>query len=177
MKNGKFIALAGAFLASIAISATPLVAEGQGRTNPFAERLLRTHNDARDDVGVDRLEWSNRLARQAQLWADELARRGNMQHSDKSGRVGTGENLWMGHAGYYSAETMVGAFVDERRLYRHGIFPNVSTTGQWRDVGHYTQVIWRSTREVGCAVARGQTDDFLVCHYYPAGNIYDRPVY
>ena len=36
--------------------------------------------------------------------------------------------------------------------------------------GHYTQVVWRNTREVGCAVARNGSDDFLVCRYWPSGN-------
>ncbi|WP_165853483.1 CAP domain-containing protein [Aurantiacibacter aquimixticola] len=145
--------------------------------NAFAERLLTSHNEARADVGVPRLRWSPRLANQAQSWADELARRGRMQHASREGRGGAGENLWMGTAGYYSAETMIGAFVEERRYYRHAPFPNVSSTGNWPDVGHYTQVIWRDTEEVGCAIARNTQDDFLVCRYWPAGNIYDQMAY
>jgi hypothetical protein len=38
-------------------------------------------------------------------------------------------------------------------------------------VGHYTQLIWPTTREVGCAVAKGQGNDVLVCRYAPAGNV------
>jgi hypothetical protein len=65
---------------------------------------------------------------------------------------------------------MIGAFVNEKRDYVHAAFPKVSRTGKWQDVGHYTQVVWRDTREVGCAIARGAKDDFLVCRYWPAGN-------
>ena len=83
----------------------------------------------------------------------------------------------MGYAGYYGADVMVSGFVAERQYFRNGVFPQVSTTGSWRDVGHYTQVIWRDTQEVGCAVARGETNDFLVCRYWPAGNVYNRSVY
>jgi hypothetical protein len=168
---------ASAILGACLAAAAPLIAQGQESINPFAMRLLEEHNAARDDVGVPRLAWSSRLAGEAQGWAEELARRGQMQHSTQEGRGGAGENLWMGSAGYYSPEVMVSAFVNERRLFRAGTFPHVSTTGQWRDVGHYTQVVWRETREVGCAVARGGGNDFLVCRYWPAGNTYDRPVF
>lgn len=163
--------------AALAGCATPLSANEEEGINPFALRLLEEHNDARDDVGVPRLTWSNRLAAEAQQWAEVLAQRGNMQHSTHEGRGGAGENLWMGSAGHYGPEVMIGAFVDEQRIFRAGTFPHVSTTGRWNDVGHYTQVVWRDTSEVGCAVAQGGGNDFLVCRYWPAGNVYDRPVF
>ncbi|MFB0611433.1 CAP domain-containing protein [Aurantiacibacter poecillastricola] len=160
----------------IGIGALPLSAQS-GRVNPFAMDLLEAHNKAREEVGVPRLSWSNRLAREAHEWAQHLASQGRMIHADREQRGGAGENLWTGHAGYYSAETMIGGFVAERRHFRHGTFPQVSITGNWRDVGHYTQVVWGGTREVGCAVARGETNDFLVCRYWPAGNIYNQRVF
>ncbi|WP_338244923.1 CAP family protein [Aurantiacibacter hainanensis] len=177
MGKGRVVIAALAAVGIFAAVGAPLAAQHRERINPFAMDLLAAHNDARADVGVPRLEWSNRLARQAHEWAEHLAREGRMIHADRTQRAGAGENLWMGHAGYYSAETMVGGFVDERRHFRNGSFPQVSQTGNWRDVGHYTQVIWRDTREIGCAVARGQTNDFLVCRYWPAGNIYNQRVF
>ncbi len=163
----------GAFVAA----GSPLAAQQRDRINPFAMGLLEEHNRARADVGVPRLEWSNRLARDAHEWAQHLARQGRMIHANREQRNAAGENLWMGHAGYYGPDVMVGGFVNERQHFRNGTFPQVSRTGNWRDVGHYTQVIWRGTREVGCAVARGQTNDFLVCRYFPAGNVYNQPVF
>ncbi|MFD2429036.1 CAP domain-containing protein [Sphingobium scionense] len=43
---------------------------------------------------------------------------------------------------------------------------------RWQDVAHYTQIIWRGTRSVGCALAEGRSFDYLVCRYYPAGNMF-----
>lgn len=133
----------------------------------FAQRVLGEHNRERARAGVPRLVWSARLARDAQLWARQLAAEGWLRHGEN---LGAGENLWMGSAGYFAPETMIATFLEERGNYRHGTFPNVSRTGDWQDVGHYTQVVWRNTREVGCAVARNARDDFLVCRYWPSGN-------
>lgn len=145
--------------------------------NRFAWELLSLHNAERDRIGTPRLTWSNRLAGEAHLWAAQLAREGQMRHASPGERRGAGENLWMGAAGYYGPEVMIGAFAAEKRHYVHSAFPDVSRTGQWADVGHYTQMVWRDTQEVGCAVARGARDDFLVCRYWPAGNWYGRMAY
>lgn len=36
--------------------------------------------------------------------------------------------------------------------------------------GHFTQVIWRNSREVGFARAQGRSMHVAVAMYYPAGN-------
>ena len=177
MKKGRIIGVAIAALGALCAFAAPGFAQQRERINPFAMELLEEHNRARAQVGVARLQWSNRLAREAHEWAQHLAREGRMIHAGRDQRSGSGENLWMGSAGYYGADTMVGGFLAERQHFRNGTFPQVSSTGNWRDVGHYTQVIWGSTREVGCAVARGGSNDFLVCRYWSAGNIYNQRVF
>jgi len=138
--------------------------------NHFAKRLLRAHNQERLQVGAIALQWDANLAADAKQWADHLARRGRLEHASYEQRKKAGENLWMGSAGYYSAETMIGGFIDEKKDFRPGKFPDVSRTGRWQDVAHYTQLIWHDTRQVGCAVSRGETNDFLVCRYFPVGN-------
>lgn len=136
-----------------------------------AERLLSAHNAERARLGVPGLRWNSALARDAGQWARVLAERGVLQHADGSQRSGKGENLWMGTAGAWQAEAMVGMFLDERRHFRAAAFPDVSRTGNWADVGHYSQIVWRETREVGCAIDTGKGQDVLVCRYHPAGNV------
>ena len=81
----------------------------------------------------------------------------------------------MGPRRLYDYEVMIGAFLDEKRLFRRGgKLPNLSVTGRWEDVGHYSQMIWRGTRKVGCALAEGQNYDYLVCRYFPAGNVFGK---
>ena len=102
--------------------------------------------------------------------------RGNFPHSDRRARRGIGENLWMGTGGAFSPEQMVGNWASEKQWFRPGIFPNVSRTGNWKQIGHYSQIIWPTTTRVGCGLARGAGHDVLVCRYSPAGNVDGRPV-
>jgi hypothetical protein len=84
---------------------------------------------------------------------------------------GQGENLWMGTAGSFSLEEMVGSWSVEKRLFTPGTVPNVSRSGHFSDVGHYTQMIWRRTTRVGCALHRSRANDYLICRYSPPGNV------
>jgi len=170
MWTGRIAAVLIAPLIALSAAGGASAQRTESQPNSFARALLSQHNRARDETGVPRLTWSNKLAGEAQAWAAVLAREGRMRHATHEEAGGAGENLWMGSAGYYGPDTMIGAFVNEKRDYVHAAFPKVSRTGKWQDVGHYTQVVWRDTREVGCAIARGAKDDFLVCRYWPAGN-------
>ena len=76
----------------------------------------------------------------------------------------------------YNFEQMVAGWTSERRWFAPGIFPAVSRSGNWEDVGHYTQMVWPTTTRVGCAMATNAGNDFLVCRYSPAGNVTGRPV-
>ncbi len=170
MGKGRITALLGIAIAAFSCAMAPSTAITGGAGQDFARELLAAHNLERDRMNVPRLAWSQDLARDAQQWAKHLADLGKMQHTTQTQRNSAGENLWMGTAGYYGARTMVETFLDEKRHFSPGEFPNVSRTGRWQDVGHYTQIIWPNTKEVGCAVAQGKGNDFLVCRYRPGGN-------
>ena len=157
----------------IAVGTAALAAD----IDPFASRLLAEQNAERDRVGVPRLEWSDKLAQDAQVWAEVLAREGDLRHAPLSVNPEEGENLLMSGKGYYGPQAMIDAFLDEKKAFVPGVFPAVSTTGNWQDVGHYTQIVWRNTRQVGCALAHGEEMDFLVCRYLPAGNWRKQPVF
>src|SRR3546814_4334938 len=77
----------------------------------------------------------------------------------------------MGSTGYFSYAEMVRSWTDEKRYFRRAALPKFSTTGRWSDVGHYTQIIWHSTTDVGCAIAVSQSDEYLVCRYTTPGNV------
>jgi len=137
----------------------------------FQAVMLAGHNAARGSVGLNPLRWDDRLAAAAGSHAAAMARTGEFAHSPGVGGSGQGENLWMGTRGGYAYAEMVDRWVAERRDFVDAPTPAFSRTGQWQDVGHFTQIMWRGTTHVGCALASGRADDFLVCRYSPAGNV------
>lgn len=176
-------ALACAAFAPIAASAqdggAPSASEIPHTQPPAGDinRVLDLQNRERARLGMAPLAWDSKLADDARDWARALLERGEPDHSPASQRKGQGENLWMGTEGAWTTEAMVQMFLDEREFFQAGSFPEVSTTGNWYDVGHYSQIVWRDTRQVGCALATGNGKDVLVCRYFPAGNVHGEKPY
>jgi len=133
--------------------------------------VLGAHNEARERFGVPALAWNEQLAADAMAHAQYMARTGIYGHDRTPGRrKKAGENIWRGQRGAFSYQAMVGVMVDESRNFRPGVFPNVSRTGDWSEVGHFTQIVWPTTTEVGCALASSASTDYFVCRYAPTGN-------
>lgn len=159
--NALAIALAAATAAAPAVT-----------TADFAKAVLDAHNAARAAIPVAPLAWSDKLAGEAAAWAAHLAELGHMQHSAHSARGNEGENLWMGTAGAYTPGEMVQTWVDEKKDFHYGPFGlSGDKPGPQPVVGHYTQVIWRTTTQLGCATAAAGTWTILVCRYAPEGNL------
>ena len=152
------------------VSAPPVSGKPVRDQSTFGLRILTAHNQERLDLGLGPLSWNQALAQAAQRWAEHLAETGRFEHAPEDHRAPQGENLWAGTRGYYTPEAMVNAWIREKRYFRSGVFPDNSTTGRVEDIGHYTQVIWRATHEVGCAEAASASEDILVCRYAEAGN-------
>ncbi len=133
-------------------------------------QLLTSHNRARAEVGLAPLVWSNTLAVYAQEWADHLASTsGQMEHRPHSGRWKQkhGENLFIGTAGYYGVTDAVMAWEREKTVW-DGRAIDLSTFHAW---GHYTQLVWRNTKKIGCAKVRCGDNVLVVCNYNPPGNV------
>ena len=142
------------------------------------EAMLAGHNQARSRLGLPPLVWSDSLAADARAYAEEMARTGRFEHSPQPrGNPNQGENLWTGTRRAYAYSEMIGHWLAEGRYYRPLPVPDSSATGQFGDVGHYTQIVWRPTRELGCAEASNRRDDYIVCRYLPAGNVLGEMAY
>ncbi len=133
---------------------------------------LSEHNAERARLGLKPLTWDAKLSADARKHAAVMAKTDLFEHANQGSGEGTqGENMWMGTAGAYGAAAMVGSWIAERVDFQSGTFPNVSKTGNWTDIGHYTQLIWPDTKSVGCALAGNLRDEYMVCRYLPAGNV------
>jgi hypothetical protein len=135
---------------------------------PFIDTMLQRHNAYRSALHLPPLTWSTALAQDALAWAQNLARRDKGQH-DMSIRGKEGENIWWGTAGAYAFGDMVSFWGNEKKSFVYGVFPDCATSKS-AVVGHYTQIIWKTTQSVGCAVVSNGRTDYLVCRYSPPGN-------
>ena len=164
-------------VAAALLSLSPILIGGTAAHSDFNSRLLAAHNAERAVMGVPPLAWNDQLAADARVWANQLAATGRFEHSpDAAGEEPEGENLWAGTPRAYSPESMVALWKAEKKDYRPGVFPSNSKSGDVENVGHYTQMIWRTSGQVGCATATGRREQFLVCRYSQAGNVYgERP--
>jgi pathogenesis-related protein 1 len=149
--------------------------------------ILNMHNQERAAVGLPAVTWSNSLATDAQNWANYLASL-NLRpyrppdlgdippHSQFATNGGQGENLAWGTRGAFSAATLAQGWANEKSNYVPGT--PVGNMGMPNNVyGHYTQMVWRSTTQIGCAMGSDANQDYLVCRYLPAGNYQDQAPY
>ena len=137
---------------------------------------LQVHNDARKGVGVAPLVWSEKLEQQALKYAKQIARTNNYEHSNTK----DGENLAM----FYEYEES-----NKVKTYIYSDTPLYDASMAWYEeikdykyskikryrigpkIGHYTQMVWKDTKEVGIASAISKNGKvYVVARYYPVGN-------
>jgi uncharacterized protein YkwD len=141
-------------------------------TATLEHEWLSEHNKERARLGANPLVWDAKLAAAAAGHAAFMAKTDEYEHANQvDGPNVQGENMWMGTRGAYAATDMVGSWIAENVDFVPGVFPKVSKTGNWADIGHYTQLIWPDTQHVGCALAGNARDEYVVCRYFPAGNV------
>jgi len=154
--------------------------------------MLNTHNEARDSIGADLYEmwWSEDLQDSAQVWANKLAGTCRWGSDPHSHTPDLGENIYMAASTasppFKTASEIVDGFMAEQACWTYGKFmetdkcdakcvANLNATG----CGHFTQIAWRFTEDVGCGLSYCQTKidgtqmnvEIWVCRYSPQGNI------
>ncbi len=132
----------------------------------FIASVLQQQNTYRNALQLPAFIWSGSLAKDAKAWAEHLAKIDKGQH-DQSIVGKEGENLWWGTAGAFSFTDMVSMWGNEKAAFRYGVFPDCGK-GM---IGHYTQIVWKNTQSVGCALASNGKTDYLVCRYASPGNV------
>jgi len=131
--------------------------------------MVERHNYWRRKVGSPDIQWSKELADYAQDWANQLKQKDcDLEHRSKNKY---GENLYGASGMDIKPLDVVDAWASELNVFTYEPF-----TGNRGD-GHYTQVIWSETLNVGCAVATCPDSEVWICNYSPAGNMVGRYPY
>jgi uncharacterized protein YkwD len=132
----------------------------------FASAILARHNLYRAAHGAAALTWSAVLEKQAADWAKRLAREEKLYHRQPNRY---GENIYWISGGSLDAAAAVDAWYGEIEAY------DFAKGGFSAETGHFTQVVWASTTELGCGWARSRSGAiFVVCNYNPPGNVLGR---
>lgn len=149
---------------------------------------LNGHNTIRSQLGLPPLRWSNKLVKYAKQWADHQAQTQNCAITHRPRDDGPykqvqGENLFWASPRRWSdgrnelqrisIRDVITSWTDEAADYDY----NSNSCNVGAQCGHYTQVIWRDTKEVGCVrTTCGDKSQLWVCNYNPPGNyIGERP--
>jgi pathogenesis-related protein 1 len=167
-KLGLAVSVGAVAVFACATVRVPALAQG-GPPNLAAE-MVAAHNQLRARLGLPPVTWDAELAWHAQAWADQLAGEAGLQHSPRASRPGEGENLARIDGGRTSASDLFSGWAAEGARYELGPLNCRNLSGLMRS-GHYTQIIWKSTRRIGCAVAYAGDSQVLVCRYAPPGNL------
>ncbi|XP_011636885.1 uncharacterized protein LOC105427045 isoform X2 [Pogonomyrmex barbatus] len=137
-----------------------------GPPKEFINVCLDTHNFYRSRHGAPPLRLSKQLCKTSQDWANILAARGRLEHR---ANIDYGENLycmWSSNPKtIVGGEEPVNEWYAEEAQHQYGKEPTTLKTG------HFTQVIWRDSTELGVGMARNRNGEvYVVCNYNPAGN-------
>ncbi len=163
------------FLVSLLLSPMLVFAQatidttGSNLSTEDAQAILDHQNKARADVGVLPLTWSIDVAAFAQAWADSLANFNDCHIKHHSNSFGYGENIFGGS----SADVFKGidaskSWYNEKDKYTYSKLGE----GNWFETAHYTQMIWKTTTELGVGIAKCPSGGVVVvANYNPAGNI------
>jgi hypothetical protein len=135
-----------------------------------AKEFLESHNKARAEVGVEPLQWSEKLAKDTSLLVRYQRNKMNCDFANLTASKYGGNQLWAGSAAAVTPSKAVEEWVKEKDFYIHA---NNSCVGN-HECGVYTQVVWKKSLELGCAQATCTVKEkasLTVCFYDPPGNV------
>ena len=166
------------FVVALIINATSFASE-----NIYPEDVIELHNEIRAKHKLTPLNWSKDLSGYAQQWVDHLAQTKNCAMTHRPNNESSpfqqtnGENLYWSSALEYEDGTtevealttndIIETWASEEDFYDY----ETNTCMEDADCGHYTQIVWHETKEVGCAVAVcDDKSQIWACNYSPRGN-------
>lgn len=133
----------------------------------FRDAIVNRHNQYRGQHAVGSLSWNTTLSGFAAQYLNKKGTGKNTCPDFAHSGGPYGENLAIG---YGTPTQAVVAWGDERQKY------NFNKPGFSGATGHFTQMVWKNTRQVGCARKYCTSSNtirgwYLVCEYWPRGNV------
>ncbi|XP_066910416.1 uncharacterized protein [Clytia hemisphaerica] len=144
----------------------PLSKEKQSVECHNSRRML--HQDTPD------LGWDTELEELAQAWADVIAARGTMEHDPKNDADQTGENIYWASGGTRTVEDACKAWYDEIDDYDFKTHGKKASSPSNKMIGHFTQMVWKSTTKIGVGIAYKGSEIYIVAKYRARGNFIGR---
>ncbi|KAG9454578.1 hypothetical protein H6P81_007482 [Aristolochia fimbriata] len=161
MGSSKLVLSTNVSVCVVLISVSMVVQMCVAQNTP--QDFLSPHNAARAEVGVGSMQWNTTVAAYAQSYANQRIADCQLVHSGGP----YGENIFWGYGLEYAAADSVKDWVGEKQYYDY----NTNTCAPGQVCGHYTQVVWRSSVQLGCARVKCNSGAiFITCNYYPRGN-------
>ncbi|MEQ9484140.1 CAP family protein [Coleofasciculus sp. F4-SAH-05] len=157
------------------ISSNPVNGQTGINLSTFRSQALSQHNTYRDTHHSSDMTLSDSLNDSAQNWADYLATNGVFEHSNSD----AGENIYVSYTTASSVDAATLANQAVTSWYNEVSDYDYANPGFSSETGHFTQVVWKNSTQLGCGEARGvktiqetQYNAFyVVCQYAPAGNV------
>ena len=149
----------------ISCSNPPIVIENEKKINVYREQALNKHNELRIKHESPKLKINKDLNKLAQEYAKQiLDSEGKKSFPSNIYNDSTlGENILISQR--ITAEEMCQKWYDEINSYDFNI------NKFQKEASHFTQLIWKETKEVGFGYAFKKDKFCGVALYYPAGNV------
>ena len=133
--------------------------------NLFYEEALAAHNLIRSRHNAPPLTFNPEISKIAQSYAEQLA--------DCFPVVQHSTNVWNGEELGENIAVQGGALLTGGKVSFdwHSEIKYYDQLGFCEKTGHFTQLIWKNSKEVGFGIFEQNGYYFAVANYYPAGNV------
>ena len=175
-------------MAAFLVVPSSMVQLSHAQPNQEMQAVLEVHNRERAAVGFPPLTWSDSLAADSQSWANHLGTLGIKcgpqgcklpDGTPVSSKLHGAANENMAFGLVYPADFPRTPPADHAQLWANEKVKYNAGQHSGAGIGHYTAMVWKSTKELGCGFVagavpdeqgRGGGTDILVCRYLPLGN-------
>lgn len=147
-------------------------------SDDFNKCILRTHNKLRSVHRVENLTVNLALQEKALAYSKEMGLGSFFAHSHGLSALRIGENLAVAFKSNGFDQNQCGQIgkIFAEKWYNEIENYDFETGSKIRGmIGHFTQMVWKDTKSVGCGLALTSNNRaYITCNYHPAGNIRGR---